>query len=182
MQYIADVKRKENIIEYLLYMWQMEDLLRGVKLDLDALEAQVLSSLADDEGRMREKAWFAVMAREMNARGLQTSGHLPETYEVIGELQLLQHTLTTVIRDPKMMKAVQEVTPVLAELRAKGDKVPKSDIEMALTAMYGFLTLKLAGKKISPETQTAVQVIGHYFGLLAAAYRDMKSGKLPLNN
>lgn len=182
MQYIADSKRKENIIEYLLYMWQMEDLLRAVGLDLQALDAQVLSSIDDLGQRTKEKAWFAVIAREMEAKGLQTSGHLPETYDIIGELQLLQHTLTTVIRDEKVVKAVREVAPVLAELRTKGDKLPKSDIETALTAMYGYLTLKLAGKKISPETQTAVQVIGRYFGLLASSYRDMKSGKLPLNN
>lgn len=160
----------------------MEDLLRALKFDVNALEEQVLASVVDDDARTKEKAWFAAMSREMEAHGLQTSGHLPEAYEIIGELQLLQHTMTTVIRDPKMVKAVEEVTPVISELRAKGDKVPRTDIEIALTAMYGFLTLKLAGKKISPETQTGIQVIGRYFGLLASGYRDMKTGKLPLNN
>ena len=33
---IARQKRKENIAEYLLYMWQVEDLIRANKFDMDS--------------------------------------------------------------------------------------------------------------------------------------------------
>ena len=32
---IAQSKRKENIAEYLLYMWQVEDIIRAFGLDID---------------------------------------------------------------------------------------------------------------------------------------------------
>ena len=35
---IASQKKKENIAEYLLYMWQIEDLIRVYKLDIDAIQ------------------------------------------------------------------------------------------------------------------------------------------------
>ena len=32
---IASQKKKENIAEYLLYMWQIEDIIRAYGLDID---------------------------------------------------------------------------------------------------------------------------------------------------
>ena len=40
--YIASQKRKENIAEYLLYMWQIEDLIRANGLDLDKIKSNVI--------------------------------------------------------------------------------------------------------------------------------------------
>ena len=34
---VARQKRKENIAEYLLYMWQVEDLIRANRFDMDAI-------------------------------------------------------------------------------------------------------------------------------------------------
>ncbi|WP_347164130.1 DUF4924 family protein, partial [Parabacteroides merdae] len=34
---IARRKRKENIAEYLLYMWQVEDLIRANNFDMDSI-------------------------------------------------------------------------------------------------------------------------------------------------
>ena len=40
--YIASRKHKENIAEYLLYMWQIEDLIRASGLDIDLIKANVI--------------------------------------------------------------------------------------------------------------------------------------------
>ena len=33
--FIAEQKKRDNIAEYLLYMWQLEDILRAYVLDFD---------------------------------------------------------------------------------------------------------------------------------------------------
>ena len=38
---IARRKRKENIAEYLLYMWQVEDLIRANNFDMDSIRARL---------------------------------------------------------------------------------------------------------------------------------------------
>ena len=38
--YIASQKRKENIAEYLLYMWQIEDMIRANGLDIDRIKVR----------------------------------------------------------------------------------------------------------------------------------------------
>lgn len=40
--FTASQKRKENIAEYLLYMWQIEDLIRANDLDMDKIKANVI--------------------------------------------------------------------------------------------------------------------------------------------
>ena len=39
---IASQKRKENIAEYLLYMWQIEDMIRANGLDLGKIRTNVI--------------------------------------------------------------------------------------------------------------------------------------------
>ncbi len=53
---IASQKRKENIAEYLLYMWQIEDLIRANSLDLDKIKANVIDKYPIDEKQQREMA------------------------------------------------------------------------------------------------------------------------------
>ena len=38
----ASQKRKENIAEYLLYMWQIEDIIRANNLDIEQIKANVI--------------------------------------------------------------------------------------------------------------------------------------------
>lgn len=40
--YTASQKRKENIAEYLLYMWQIEDLIRANNLDIDKIRSSII--------------------------------------------------------------------------------------------------------------------------------------------
>ena len=40
--YIASAKRKENIAEYLLYMWQIEDIIRAYGLDIEKIKESVI--------------------------------------------------------------------------------------------------------------------------------------------
>ena len=46
---IAQQKRRDNIAEYLLYLWQVEDLLRACSLDIDKVEKAVIDRYDVDE-------------------------------------------------------------------------------------------------------------------------------------
>jgi hypothetical protein len=40
---IAQAKRKENIAEYILYLWQLEDLLRALQFSPEAIYSQLIA-------------------------------------------------------------------------------------------------------------------------------------------
>ena len=182
MLHIAKEKKSTNIAEYLLFMWQMEDLLRGLEFDILRIDEQILGDMEDEEMRNENLVWFSKLAKEMRAEKVEVSGHHHETSEILGELMLVQQTLLTTIDDKEFKKAYAESKPLLAEFKLKTDKIPRNDIETALTAIYGVLTLKLAKKTVSPETRAAVDKITEYIRLLARAYHLMLAGKLPMKN
>ena len=46
---IAQAKRKENIAEYILYLWQLEDLLRAMQFSPEAIYSQLVAPRKIDE-------------------------------------------------------------------------------------------------------------------------------------
>lgn len=181
MLHIARQKQKENIAEYLLWLWQMEDLLRAVKFDVSRLDDQLLSEL-DEKERLENKKWFIRLAGEMKDEGVEVSGHHHSSQEILSEMMLLQQTLLTTIDDKEFKKEYAMAKPLLDEFKLKTDRIPRNDVETAFTAIYGELTLKLGGKTITPETKKAIGVFKAYIRSLTRNYHLMKAGKLPLNN
>lgn len=51
--YIAQRKRKENIAEYILYLWQLEDLLRALQFSPEAIYSQLVQKSELDEAKNR---------------------------------------------------------------------------------------------------------------------------------
>ena len=56
----ASAKKKENIAEYLLYMWQIEDLIRANDLDIDKIQSSIIDKYADltPEQKKEMREWY----------------------------------------------------------------------------------------------------------------------------
>lgn len=49
---IAQARRRENIAEYILYLWQLEDLLRALQFSPEAIHSQLVAPRQEiDEAR-----------------------------------------------------------------------------------------------------------------------------------
>ena len=58
--FVASQKRKENIAEYLLYMWQIEDLIRANDLDLDKITQNIVAKFNLPEEQQKQMIVTAV--------------------------------------------------------------------------------------------------------------------------
>ena len=47
--YIASRLRKENIAQYVLYMWQIEDIIRAYGLDIDRIDKEIISKFPQEQ-------------------------------------------------------------------------------------------------------------------------------------
>ena len=47
--FIAREKKKDNIAEYILYMWQVEDLLRALGLNMEQVDKHIVAGFGADE-------------------------------------------------------------------------------------------------------------------------------------
>lgn len=169
---IASQKRKENIAEYLLYMWQIEDLIRANRLDLDAITRNVIDRYQlDDDQRRQMTGWYESLIDMMRREGVVEHGHLQLNKNTIIQLVDLHLAL---LRDPRFAQysaAFYKTLPYIVELRGKAGDNPAGEIETCFNALYGTLLLRLQGKEISPDTQAAIAQISQFVALLAHYYK-----------
>ena len=180
--YISDKLRESNIAEYLLYMWQVEDLIRANGLDIDRLSTGYLSQFGTEgEQKARLVGWYEELINMMREEVVEKSGHLQINKNIIIMLTDLHLRL---LRTPKFAdysSAYYRILPFIVELRAKnrqGCGEEKDEVETCLDALYGLLLLHLQGKKVSSETELALAEVSKFVALLSDYYKKEKRGEL----
>lgn len=181
---IAQQKRKENMAEYLLYMWQVEDIMRACKLDIDIIERNVIAQYqVDDDTRAQMRDWWESLIKMMELENVKESGHLQINKNVIIRLTDLHLQLVKNEKYPAYGADYYRTLPFIVELRAKHGNVEDAagELETCFNALYGMLMLKLQGKEVSKETETAMAQISHFLGLLSAYYVKYEADELELD-
>ena len=165
--FIAQELRKNSIAEYLLYMWQVEDIIRAYGCSLSRIRKEYIDSFElDDEQKEEELDWWGNLVRMMNQEGCREQGHLQINKIVVQDLTELHAQLLQSSKFPFYNTEYYKVLPFIVELRNRGDK-DLSEIETCLNALYGTMMLRLQGKKISPDTEHAVKEISTFLGMLS---------------
>ena len=169
--FIAKELRKKSIAEYLLYMWQIENIIRAMGCSLPLIRKAYISKFTDytDEQKEDEIDWFGNLVRMMNEEGKRDQGHLNINDIIVRDLVDLHQRLLQSNRFPIYNAEYYKVLPFIVELRGKGDK-NISEIETCLDALYGIMMLRMQKKEISPETEHAIKEISTFIGMLSDYY------------
>jgi hypothetical protein len=175
---IAQKKKKEHIAEYLLYMWQVEDIIRANGFDADAIRRNVLSRYEQpDEIKEQIARWYEEIADMMRSEGVMEKGHIRLNTNVLAELTGLHLQLLASHGEMIYSAAYYKTLPWIVQLRAKsgGNELP--ELETCFTALYGYLMLKLQQKPVNARTEEAVRHIASFLGILAGKYREAVYGE-----
>ncbi|MDE5693838.1 MAG: DUF4924 family protein [Duncaniella sp.] len=176
---IASQKHKENIAEYLLYMWQIEDIIRANNLDIDRITTSVIDRFQLTDAQRKEMVeWYESLIDMMRREGVEKTGHLQLNKNVIIQLTDLHLALLKDPRFPEYTAEFYKTLPYIVELRAKAGDTPAGEIETCFNALYGMLMLRLQGKEITPDTRDAVAQISKFLSLLAKDYNLDREDKL----
>ena len=180
--FTASAKKKENIAEYLLYMWQIEDIIRAYKLDLERISTEIVNAYTGltDEQRTMLYEWYESLVDMMRSEGVAEHGHLQLNKNVIIDLTDLHLRLLKSPREPFYTAAFYKALPYIIELRAKSQGAQAGEIETCFNALYGILMLRLQRKEVSADTSKAIKDITAFITLLAEKYRLDKAGELEL--
>ena len=144
--------KKQNIAEYILYLWQMEDYLRAFPQNADATpELHELNEM-------------------MHREGIMDGGHLAIANNALEEMEELHATLLN--EDAMYRAAIIRLTPQLNLLKAKTDRPTMSDLEACFTLLYQIMLLRLQKREISPETAAVQQQATQLLQFLSKTYRD----------
>lgn len=171
--YIALEKKKTNIVEYVLYMWQVENIIRACKFDISKIEATVINHLGLNENEKGlAKNWYLQLIKEMKLQGIEQSGHRSEIMETVAELSLLHTTLLKTFEDQKYNILYNNSRGDISDLMMKQEGV-KNEIEACFNGLYGMWMLKISKKEISSQTQQSIEKISKFMVQLAQNYHKM---------
>lgn len=175
--FIAKTIREKSVVEYLLYMWQMEDLIRAYGCSLTRIRREYIDRFDyTDQQKDEEEDWFGDLIRMMNQEGKREKGHLAINEVLLQDLGDLHVRLLQSTRFPYYSAEYYRVLPFIVELRQKGDK-EIGEVETCLNALYGVMLLRMRQKPISPETAHAIKAITTFLGMLSDYYiKDRTEG------
>ena len=146
--------KKDNIAEYILYLWQIEDYLRAFPQNADATpELHELNEM-------------------MHREGILEGGHLVLATNALSEVEELHAQILD--EDAMYRAAMIRLRPALNLLKAKTDRPTMSDIEACFVLLYQIMMLRLQKKEITPETADVQQRATQVLTFLSRAYRDVK--------
>lgn len=179
--YISQKIREQSIALYLLYMWQIEDLIRANNLDIERIKEQVIAAYGLKEEQEQELVtWYENLIEMMREERIVESGHLRINHNVILWLTDLHVRLLKSSKFPFYSAAYYKALPLIVELRAKNGQKEISEIETCFEAMYGIYILRLQKKEVSSETAQAMKTIEDFLALLSDYYLKEKAGVLEL--
>ncbi len=171
---IAQHKRSENIAEYVLYMWQIEDLIRASNFEIRRIERSVISEMARSEEEFSEiKQWYIGLISEMREKRIETLGHTSDVSEVVGELYFLHNTLYTGLQDSNYIELYDQAREVIKEYRIKAEVPNMNEIDVCFNALYAKLMLKFNKTNISNASDDAFQKMTSVLRYLARSYKQM---------
>jgi hypothetical protein len=173
---IAKEKRKENIAEYILYMWQVEDTIRACNFDIELIDSRIISQFSQSQKIKDEiKEWYVDIILMMHEEGLKDTGHLKILNSLVEELNNLHLKLIHEKKDPKYLEQYYWAVPNIRDFEKRLDGKTKNEVEICLSALYALLLLRLQKKDVSRETMEAMQTFSNVLALLSYWFRKKEN-------
>ena len=148
------ILKKNNIAEYILHLWQIEDYLRAFPQQAEASEE--LQDL------------YNMMLQENIIDG----GHLQLAKNAMAELEDLHDDILQ--QEATYRAALLRLTPALHLLKAKTNNPTMSDIEACLILLYQVMMLHLQQREVSAETADIQKQATQVLQYLSKTYREQE--------
>ena len=177
---IAQQKRKENIAEYILYLWQLEDLLRALQFSPEAIYSTLVKPRRlDAQQEQLLVAWYLDIANLLADEKKEQSGHLDHTLHLISDLNDLHLRLMQQEVGAHYRTTVARLQPHLPTLRVTLGKSEMNDIELCFRALYAAMLYRIKGEgeKVVADT---LEVISPVIAELSALYGKVERGEIDL--
>jgi hypothetical protein len=173
---VADRKKKEHIVDHVLYCWQLEDLIRAAQFQPTVLQ-QWAEQQAEAEGTDpdAEERLLLRMAHSLRDSGCVEQGHSSEVQETLMELAHLHELLVGAMADTQYKEAFHSAEPFLKELATKSAK-QVHPVEQMVIGLYGWLVLRMKKQAVSAETESAMVGLRNWANALARAYLRVYHG------
>ena len=174
---IAELKKKENIVEYILYMRQLADIMRANKMDINKIDELLVSKFeVSEKEKLKIHNWYRDLIGRMQNEGIVESGDLQEIKDLVATLNRIHLALLDDKDEYRHHELYNWAKPNIDEYKKLSRSSSDNEIEICVNAMYALLLLKLQHKNVSEETAQAMQTFGSLLANLADVYKKLTIG------
>ncbi len=181
---IARRLRRDNIAEYILYLWQLEDLFRSLQFSPEAIYTKFVaprSDLAPAEQQALH-SWYVEYCELLDKEGKRAAGHSEHTLHLISDLEDMHRRLLTLpvgARYRTLFTALEEVLPDLRSVAGESAS-QMGDIELCFRALYGAVLYRLKGQSGRGAVEDTLAYISPAIAELVKVYGQSERGEIDL--
>ncbi len=178
---IALQKRRENIAEYILYLWQVEDLLRAMQFSPEAIYSTLVARIegADEQQKENIFNWYMQIVELLRKEGKESQGHIDHTLHLVNDLHNLHLQLMKLPVGEHYRATYARLAAELPRLRTIMDNDDMSDTELCFRALYAAMLYRIKGSG-ERAIEDTLAVISPAIGELAAIHGKVERGEINL--
>jgi hypothetical protein len=178
---IALQKRRENIAEYILYLWQVEDLLRAMQFSPEAIYSTLVARIegADEQQKENIFNWYMQIVELLRKEGKEAQGHIDHTLHLVNDLHNLHLQLMKLPVGEHYRATYARLAAELPRLRTIMDNDDMSDTELCFRALYAAMLYRIKGSG-ERAIEDTLAVISPAIGELAAIHGKVERGEINL--
>lgn len=171
---IAENKKKNNISEYIIFMYQTEDLIRVYNFDMDQIKEYVINHFpVDDEEKESLVNWYKDIRDEMLNENIKEKGHLSKVNKIANELGELSLQL---LKSDQAYRQIYDRAKIdINKHMALSNGTITDPIQICLNAIYGLLLLRVNGKQVDESLKEGINAFGEVLSYLSYKYKQRKS-------
>ena len=178
---VAQEKRKTNIAEFILYMWQVEDLIRASQFELGRIDEIVINKFDLPPEKLDEiRTWYSNLITLMAEEKIVGKGHMSFLNNLIRELNDLHLRLLQSTEELKYQEIYKTALPNIKSFIGKSPGTYYSEIEACFTGLYGYLLLRLKQSEVFEETREAMTSFSNLLAALSTRFREIEEGSKEL--
>ncbi|MEP2772861.1 MAG: DUF4924 family protein [Fulvivirga sp.] len=166
---LAESKKRNNISEYIIHMYQTEDLIRVYDFDMEKIEEYVIKHIPLED-KLELKQWYNQIAEEMKKEGIEEKGHLTGVQNIASELGELKDELLTT--DEDFEKTYKEALPHIKKSLELSQGQITDEVQACLNGVYGLLLLRMNGKNVPDELMESINAFGNVLSYLSYKYKQ----------
>ncbi len=176
----AQSLRKQNIAEYILYLWQLEDMFRALQFSPEAIYSQFVAPRSlDEQSSQLLITWYMELVDLLRSEGKEEKGHLEHTLHLIADMHNLHLQLLELPVGARYRTLRVSLDEVLPDLRAIfGNEI--SDTELAFRALYAAMLYRIKGEGAKGAVADTLEYISPVIAELSAVYGKAERGEIDL--
>lgn len=168
---VAEVKKLNNISEYIIHIYQTEDLIRAFDFDMELIKEYVLKHIPGDEVKHAALTkWYSDILNQMQTEGLSKQGHIKSVQKYVEELSELKERLLK--DDEAFAKTYQEAKSHIDEMMSLSNGLVTSEVQICLNGVYGLLLARIQGREVPEDIMTSVDMFGNVLSYLSFKYKQ----------